>query len=152
MSYVRENLPAVLDYFEAVGQALRGPGKWKTTGCSFHGGSDSMRVNSRTGAWVCMACGEKGGDVLAHHMRLTGDGFIEAAKALGAWVDDGKPAQQSKPTPLPARAALQVLEHEANLAAVAACNVANGRTMSEADRSRLLTAANRIHRIAEAFQ
>jgi hypothetical protein len=37
-----------------------------------------------------MACGAKGGDVLAFHMQLNGLGFIAAAKSLGAWLEGGK--------------------------------------------------------------
>lgn len=44
-------------------------------------------------AFACMAgCGARGGDVLAFHMATTGDEFIEAAKALGCWIDDGQPS------------------------------------------------------------
>ena len=37
------------------------------------------------GAFKCMTCGAKGGDLLAFHMRRHGLSFIDAAKALGAW-------------------------------------------------------------------
>jgi DNA primase len=62
---------------------LKGPAKWKTTECIFHDGSDSMRINSESGGWVCMACGEKGRDVLAFYMRRHGVDFVSGAKALG---------------------------------------------------------------------
>jgi hypothetical protein len=67
MPFDRTLLPDPVTYFENQGLTLKGPrsAKWKTTTCNFHGGSDSMRVNVATGAWVCMSCGEKGGDVLA---------------------------------------------------------------------------------------
>lgn len=149
--FLRQNLPEAVGYFGDQGLKLIGPGKWKTTSCAFHGGSDSLRANMDTGAWVCMACGAKGGDVLSYHMQLHGLEFAEAAKALGAWRDDGKPITHQKPTPLPARAALQVLQQEAMLAAVAAANVAHGVTLSDVDRARLLQAAGRINRIVEVF-
>ena len=38
-----------------------------------------------TGAFRCMVCGAKGGDVLAFYMLRHGLRFIDAAKALGAW-------------------------------------------------------------------
>ena len=93
MSFSRTLLPDPATYFEVRGQELSGSrgSKWKTTSCIFHGGSDSMRINTATGAWVCMACNEKGGDVLAYQMAATGAEFVDAAKAIGAWVDDGKP-------------------------------------------------------------
>ena len=40
---------------------------------------------------------------------------------------------------------------ESTLAAVAAGNVANGVSLTDADRARLMVAANRIHRLVEAF-
>lgn len=151
MTFRREQLPDPVGYFEGQGLKLSGPGRWKTTSCTFHGGSDSMRVNTATGAWVCMSCGEKSGDVLGYHMKAHGVEFVQAAKDLGAWTDDGKPVLQQKPTPLPPRAALQVIAFEANLTAIAAGNVAHGVKLSDQDRFRLLTAAARIRRISEVY-
>ena len=153
MSFDRTLLPDTATYFENLGLTLKGPrsAKWKTTACNFHGGSDSMRVNLATGAWVCMSCGEKGGDVMAYEMKDSGREFADSAKALGCWVDDGRPKQQFKPTPLSPRQALSVMAFESMLAAVAAGNLANGVKLTDADRARLLVAANRINRLAEAF-
>lgn len=147
MSFRRDRLPTPVDYFDSQGVQLKGPGKWKTSGCGFHGGSDSFRVNTETGAWVCMACGEKGGDVLAFHMARTGDEFVEAAKALGCWDDDVRPSAV-KPLPFSARSGLEVLRFESLLCAVAACNLAKGLALSDVDRSRLVEAAGRIEFIA----
>lgn len=155
MSFDRDLLPDPTTYFEERGLKLSGPrsAKWKTTACLFHGGSDSLRINTFTGAWVCMACGEKGGDVLAYQMAATGAQFVDAAKAVGAWVDgDGKPHTPQKPTPLSPRAALSVLAFEATLTAVAAGNIARGVNLTDLDRARLLKAANRINRLVEAYQ
>jgi len=155
MGFDRTQLPDAPTYFENQGLQLKGPSgaKWKTTTCNFHGGSDSMRVNTATGAWVCMSCGEKGGDVLAYEISATGAGFVDACKALSAWVDDGKASEQRqhKPSPLSPRQALSVLGFEANLAAVAACNVGNGTLLDAADLARLLVASRRISQIVEAF-
>jgi hypothetical protein len=151
MSFERTLLPDPPSYFEAQGLKLQGRGKWRTTSCAFHGGSDSMRINTESGGWCCMACDAKGGDVLVYHMVLYSLEFMEAARALGAWVDDGKAPRSTKPTPLPARAALQVLDFEAHLTAVAASNLAHGATLTDTDRERLLTAANRITRIAQEY-
>lgn len=153
MGLDRTLLPEPLNYYEdTAGLTFRERrGKWRTTSCAFHGGSDSMRINTATGAWVCMAgCGASGGDVLAYQMDITGEEFITAAKALGAWVDDGRPAP-TRPTPLPARDALQILSAEANLVAVAAGNVAHGVALTQVDLDRLLQAAARIIVIGEAF-
>ena len=111
-----------------------------------------MRVNVATGAWVCMSCGEKGGDVLAHEIRAGGREFVDAAKALGCWVDDGRPPVQAKPTPLSPRLALSELAFESTLTAVAADNLAYGVALTDADRARLRLAANRMNRLAEAFE
>ena len=82
MTFEREKLPDPVSYYESQGLALLGSHRstWKTTECRFHGGSDSMRVNTVTGAWVCMACGVKGGDVLSYLMLSNGMEFIDAAK------------------------------------------------------------------------
>ena len=153
MSFNRTLLPDPVAYFENVGLTLKGPlsARWKTTSCNFHGGSDSLRVNVTTGAWVCMSCGEKGGDVLAYEIKESGREFVDAAKALGCWVDDGRPQVRNKPTPLTPRLALSVMAFESTLAAVAAGNVANGVTLTKIDRARLMVAANRINRLVKAF-
>ena len=151
MGFERDRLPDAVSYFENEGLTLRGPGKWKTTRCNFHDGSDSMRVNTTSGAWVCMACGAKGGDVLAYEMQATGTEFVQAAKELGAWVDDGKPQRPQKPTALPPRAALEVMAFECNLVAIAAGNIAKGVILSDADRARVMAAAGRINRITGDF-
>ena len=152
MSFNRDNLPDPAAYFEGVGLALKGPGKWKTTRCEFHGGSDSLRVNTESGAWVCMACGAKGGDVLAYEMQSTGTEFIQAAKALGAWTGPDQPPTHHRPAPLPPRAALEVLGAECNLIAIAGASVARGQALSEADVQRLLVATNRVIRLTEAYK
>ncbi len=154
MPFDRTLLPEPVTYFEGEGLTLTGPrsAKWKTTACTFHGGSDSMRINTTTGAWICMAgCGARGGDVLAYHQANHGMEFIEAAKALGAWVDDGRRHAPQRPTPLSPRAALQVLAFEATLTAIAAGNLARGVALNDVDLQRLLVAVNRITRLVEAY-
>ena len=151
MSFDRDLLPDPVSYFERQGLTLAGRGKWRTTACQFHNGSDSMRINTASGGWVCMSCNAKGGDVLDYHMQVHGLEFVDAVRQLGAWVDDGKPLAQYKPSPLPPRAALQVLRFEATLIAVAAGNVAHGVALSAMDRARVMAAAGRINRLVEAY-
>ena len=152
MGFDRRNLPDAVGYYESEGLKLTGRGKWRTTECKFHGGSDSMRINTDSGAFACMAgCGARGGDVQAYHMAQHGLEFVEAAKALGAWIDDGRPTTQHKPSPLSPRQALEVLAVEANLVAIAAANVAHGVVLSQVDLSRVLTASGRITRLMEVF-
>lgn len=119
MSLNRERLPDPDTFYSNEGLTLAGLSRaeWKTARCIFHGGSDSMRVNMASGAWVCMACNAKGGDVLAYRMQAHGEHFIDAAKALGAWVEDGKSIQpaneypRAKPARPPARTTINRL-HE----------------------------------------
>jgi hypothetical protein len=151
MSFDRSLLPDAAAYYEAQGLRLTGPrsAKWRTTACAFHGGSDSLRVNLHTGGFCCMNCGARGGDVLAYEMALNGLEFIEAARHLGAWVEDGSPLLTSpRAAPLSPRAALEVLGFEALLVAVAADMLAKGGSLSIIDAERLKTCASRINRIA----
>lgn len=150
--FKRDRLPDPLDYFTGtVSLKFRERrGKWRTTECRFHGGSDSMRINIVSGSFVCMAgCGARGGDIVAYHMAAHGLGFIDAARALGAWTGGDRPP--ARPTPLTARDALQVLAVECNVAAVAAANVAHGVALTSIDLERLLTAAGRINAIGGLF-
>ncbi len=149
----RNLLPDTASYFENQGLKLTGPSnaKWKTTACQFHGGSDSMRIKIQDGGWCCMNCDAKGGDVLSYHIQLHGIEFVEACKALGCWVDDGKPHRPQKPTPLSPRAALEVTGFESMFVAVCAGNISRGVKLTDTDRARLMVAAGRITRLVEAF-
>lgn len=151
MGFDRTRLPEPLAFYEGEGLKLSPKGKWRTAPCAFHGGSDSLRINTASGAFVCMAgCGARGGDVLAYRMAMHGEDFVTAAKALSAWVEDGRPAP-SRPTPISPRDALQLLAHESNLIAVAAGNVAHGVPLSRPDLDRVLKAQGRISRLTELF-
>ena len=84
MAFDPTQLPHPEDYYRDCGLRLEGQGKWRTTCCSFceyH----TMRVNVKSGVYACTDCGASGGDVLAHHMELTGADEAQAAKGLGAW-------------------------------------------------------------------
>lgn len=150
--FVRDRLPDAVAYFEGEGLRLFGPGKWKSTRCDFHDGGDSMRINTETGGWVCMSCGTKGGDVVAYQMQRHGQEFIEAAQALGCW-DESAPRGnvRHKPRNFSPLAAVQVLRFEMLLGVVAACNLAKGVALTDADRARLIEAAARINLITEEF-
>ena len=58
MGFDRTLLPDPPTFYENTGLRLAGRGKWRTTACAFHDGSDSMRINLQTGAFVCMAAQE----------------------------------------------------------------------------------------------
>lgn len=146
-SFTKTLLPDPVTYFEEQGLSLEVRGDWRTAKCLFHGGSDSMRINVKSGGWVCMSCGAKGGDVLAFHMEHQGMDFVSAAKDLGAWVPSKQPGAQ-RPLPFTARDALSVIRFEALLCAVAACNLAQGTSLTAIDRERLVEAAGLIEFIA----
>ena len=82
----RDRLPDPVTYYTKNGYLMRGYGDWRSTLCPFHKDTrPSMRVNIHKGAFCCMVCGAKGGDVLAFHMKTNGLNFKDAAKDLGAW-------------------------------------------------------------------
>ena len=150
MGFNREALPEPLGYYESQGLTFRERrGRWRTTRCDFHGGSDSLRVNTSTGAFVCMSCNARGGDVLSFHMAHEGLTFIEAAKALGCWIEDGKPQQHRRPKALPAHEALELIEREARLTAIEAARLANGHAITNEIKTRLLQAAGTINHVLE---
>jgi hypothetical protein len=86
LRFDRRSLPDPVAYFECEGLRLVGRGHWRSALCPFHDDSHpSLRVNVKTGAFRCMACGAKGGDVLAYHRARHGLSFKQAAVDLGAW-------------------------------------------------------------------
>lgn len=148
----RNLLPDPFNYYTTTaGLTFRERGgKWRTTRCEFHGSSDSMRINIETGAFVCMAgCGARGGDVIAYEMARTGCDFVTVARSLDCWTEGMLPPK--RPTPLPARDAIQLLAAESNLVAIAGCNMGVGIALTPIDLERVLTAASRILKIAEVF-
>lgn len=148
--FVRDQLPEPLDYYiGTVGLTLTGKGKQRQTRCDFHGGSDSMGINIETGAFLCRAgCGARGGDVLAYHMAANGLGFVEAAKALGAYREDGKPHRGSaRPTPIPARDLLQSVAAELMPCAMVLSDALAGK-FNDDDYDRYRAAAARVIYIA----
>jgi hypothetical protein len=149
MTLLRDRLPSAVEYFATAGLRLVGNGKWRTSECRLHGGSDSLRVNTESGGWVCMACGVSGGDMLGLHMALQGLDFVSAARDLGAWTDDGRPAPHKAATISP-RDALTVLHGDLTLVTVIVSDVRRGVLPTEADWSAFLAAASRVIGIAEA--
>ena len=62
----------------------RGSG-WREGGlCPFHADkhAGSFRVNLETGAFVCFACGTKGGDIVAFIQQRDGLSFPDATRKL----------------------------------------------------------------------
>lgn len=84
--FSRERLPDAIGYY-CTRERLRliGRGHWRSAVCPFHDDDrPSLRVNVETGAFRCMACGAKGGDVLSFHRQRHGLSFVQAARDLGA--------------------------------------------------------------------
>lgn len=145
----RQALPEAQSYFEQRSYVLTGKGRWRTTRCDFHGGSDSMRVNVRSGGWCCMACGAKGGDVLAFHMQINGMEFVDAARDLGAWAGDAAPAPWRAAAGLSSRDALELAAFEMKVALVVMSDARRGVLVAEPDWQRFLSAVGRVERLAE---
>jgi len=84
--FERERLPDPVAYFAGMGLRFYGRGRWRSALCQFHPDArPSLRINIETGAFRCMACGAKGGDVLDFHRARHGLSFAQAAQDLGAW-------------------------------------------------------------------
>ena len=151
--FIRDRLPDAVSYFEAEGVPLVGPGRWKTGPCHFHGGSDSLRVNVQTGAFRCMACEVKGGDVLAYMMQRHGIEFVDAARSLGAYVEDGKPLRgQTQPTTLSARAAMELAALDLQTALIVISDIKAGVIPSPADWQTFIGCAARVGALAEEYR
>lgn len=142
----RDLLPDPTHFFEVEGFDLKGPGRWKTTRCPFHGGSDSMRVNTDDGGWCCMACHENGGDVLAFVMRLGGLDFMEAAEQLGALVDDGRSEAPRPKRTLSPTAALKLVQAEVWLIVVTMLSTVD-LISDQATRQRLIEACRSVQTV-----
>lgn len=87
--FVRSLLPNAVKYYQTQGVELKGQGVWRDAICPFHKDTKpSLRVNVERGAYRCMVCGARGGDVLDFHLQKHGLSFVDACKQLGAWVEN----------------------------------------------------------------
>ena len=89
----RDSLPDPQAYLHQHGLLTqRARGEWASIRCPAHKGDDeehpSLRVSLRNGHFRCHACGASGGDVLALHRLVTGLGFRDAVRDLGARLHD----------------------------------------------------------------
>jgi DNA primase len=86
--FSRQALPPPIQYYDSQGITLKGAGAWRDAICPFHNDTQpSLRINIEKGAYRCMVCGARGGDVLAFHQHKHGLNFVEACKQLGAWLE-----------------------------------------------------------------
>ncbi len=145
-------LPDSVSFFEGEGLRLVGRGIWRTTCCEFHGGSDSMRVNTTSGGWCCMSCGARGGDAISYVMGLHGLDFVDAARKLGAWDDSAQgDARPLRPRLLSTREALAVIATELLVLVVVLADARRGVLPSERDWQRFLEGVGRIERLASEY-
>jgi DNA primase len=84
----RQSLPSPLAYLTQRGLVGRRPrGESVAIVCPSHKAGEeahaSMLVSLVDGHFRCMACGVKGGDLIALHRLITGLGFREAVLDLG---------------------------------------------------------------------
>jgi hypothetical protein len=89
----RASLPSPLAYLTQHGALIGRPrGEWAAIRCPVHKAGDeahaSMRVSLVDGHFRCMACGEKGGDIITLHRLRTGLGFRDAVHDLGGRFHD----------------------------------------------------------------
>jgi hypothetical protein len=145
-TFHKEDLPSAERYCEHHGLPLIPPrGKWRSTRCDLCGASKAMRINTESNGWCCMSCGQKGGDMLALHIALTGMDFVSAARELGAYVDDDKPgALPRKARAISAGDALELLYQDAMLVWVAAQNLVQGVVLTKRDIDDLTAATRRV--------
>lgn len=152
MSFNRENLPDPESFYKDNLQKVTLRKNQGKGCCPFHEErTPSFSFNTVSGAFYCFGCGVHGGDILSFVMQRDGIEFIEAAKQLGAWINDGK-GESRKPTPISARDALYVLNMETLIIATAGANIANNIKLTNQDLKRLLQAANRIIKVRSIFQ
>ncbi len=82
----KNKLPDTVSYLEKNGLTLIGKGEWRSAICPFHKDTEpSLRVRIENGAFKCLACGEKGGDIISFHQKRFGLSFKDACIALGVW-------------------------------------------------------------------
>lgn len=144
----RDRLPDPASFFAGQGLELVGRGKWRTTRCEFHGGSDSLRVNTASGGWACMACGAHGGDVLAYLMQHDGLDFHQAARELGCWVGDAPSRPRGAPG-LSDRDALELAAFELLVAQVVLSDALRGVLPADPDWRRFVEAVGRVQHLAQ---
>ena len=83
----RDRLPSPAHYYHRELSTRLDATGWVSARCPFHEDkTPSLSLNLDSGGFVCHACGEKGGDVLAFHMARYGLDFMRAAEELGAWM------------------------------------------------------------------
>lgn len=84
--FKKHKLPQVANYYHSQGIRYIGSGAWRRAKCPFHRDQGlHLLVRVENGAFRCLECQAKGGDVLAFHQQRYKLGFKAAALQLGAW-------------------------------------------------------------------
>ncbi len=91
----RQSLPAPLKYLTKRGLLTREPrGEWTAICCPVHKDGEettpSLRISLVDGHFRCLACGASGGDIVSLHRLVTGLGFVDAVRDLGARFHDDR--------------------------------------------------------------
>ncbi len=90
--FCRESLPSAASFYASeLGKLSRSSRDWSIGRCCFHRPDrrPSLSVNVKNGAFVCFACGSKGGSLIDFVMLRDSCDFKTAARSLGAWRDQG---------------------------------------------------------------
>lgn len=97
----RSLLPPLVAYVEQCSKVV-GRGRQRRADCLLadHSHRLTMTLDVERGLYFCHAC-DVGGDVLDLHRRRFGLGFIEAARELGALVDENGPVGRVQPAQAP---------------------------------------------------
>ena len=82
-----DRLPDVGLFYRQQFEQLKSSGKgWALTRCPFHEERNaSFAIHLERGAFICHACGVKGGDLVDFVRMRDGCDFVAACKSLGAW-------------------------------------------------------------------
>ena len=80
----RSGMLSVETYLDREGLDWKKSGAAALLRCPFHDDTrPSLLLNLADGHYRCLACGERGGDLIAFHRQRTGLGFAEAVRELG---------------------------------------------------------------------
>lgn len=80
-------LPSPSAYYDLQDIKLIGRGEWRSALCPFHEDrSPSLRINIKSGGFICMACNARGGDIIAFHQKRFNISFKSACSDLEGWI------------------------------------------------------------------
>lgn len=89
LRFIREKLPTPITYYTTQFVGLKCKSEWAKIRCCFHNDTrPSLSISMINGHFKCHACGAKGCDVLAFHMKRYKLKFPQAVTELGAWADE----------------------------------------------------------------